>query len=860
MNVVFFVHAWAGTQNSGAEWTVQHYAKFLQEKGCNNEVILPEGSSQSFEESGFATGMVFSINNTFYPWVNQEFNIQFLDPQILNLSYQGPFWGLTDSLCNNSPFITLAFDLGFGQTACIIPIGPTAGSQGGPFGPIDPISGLLTAFDLSAFSISYNPNTYTVNNYDLNSLPGTTGLVDIDYIQLSSALYAFGDNLVVFDAFFGNYMTTVLLPGNTQSIEMEFNPVNNYLYLLSQNQIHIVDPVINTLVATMSMTYSAFDMEINPNNGDVYISYSDLPQVHIWYSTNLTNTPDVTLITPSPSDTMTGMMVFNDFEGDMYVTTDTDTVIRIDGGTRTYQTSYGIPGLTHSIFYEPVNEAIYVYGGSNLWKIDNGVTQSITLASQTFNDIIFNNITGQMNVSDSSSNFTRLELSSNSYIQTGLGNYGYLALNQFDTDIYLSSQTLNNILVIKPSNGVVIHTAPLAAQSTRLVYNPERKSIWAIQPSINSVVEVEVDVNTSIGFLPPTYDTIDDNQYGTLDPDYEPRPSIWLKTREYIRKPRENFEGDVRVQYYWKWLSDNVPEFFMYDFSGIQLDKTTTDVYTYTGERPLPEVVLNYKANKDINKISYPQYQQTIFDKIEYDLSYIDDENDISSEVEPLQLFLGFKSTEEGALRSILQLYKKEEIKFDILSDSITNITLKTVEDKVQGVTDRYGLIEIDQNSSEVFTGRGLKPGQIIVIYLKDMTNNKNQYASENNASLFKIRGVFTNKLTLEFINTTDIIFEENTVVSDYPSIGSTTYLKFTLKVKDREIGRFNAYGQTEDEDERFRIELGNVGKLIDPYDVFIFKEYDILEGGIDWRYLNTKRKEILMIKHLIYHYIGAYK
>lgn len=78
--------------------------------------------------------------------------------------------------------------------------------------------------------------------------------------------------------------------------------------------------------------------------------------------------------------------------------------------------------------------------------------------------------------------------------------------------------------------------------------------------------------------------------------------------------------------------------------------------------------------------------------------------------------------------------------------------------------------------------------------------------------------------------------------------------------MRDREIGRFITYGETEDEDIRFKIELGNVGKLINPDEVFIFKEYDINEGGIDWTYLNMKRKEMLMTKDVIYPYIGAYK
>ena len=60
MNVVFFVHAWAGTHNSGAEWTVQHYAKFLHQKGCNIEVILPENQiypdGEKFSFIKFITG------------------------------------------------------------------------------------------------------------------------------------------------------------------------------------------------------------------------------------------------------------------------------------------------------------------------------------------------------------------------------------------------------------------------------------------------------------------------------------------------------------------------------------------------------------------------------------------------------------------------------------------------------------------------------------------------------------------------------------------------------------------------------------------------------------------------------------
>jgi hypothetical protein len=40
-----------------------------------------------------------------------------------------------------------------------------------------------------------------------------------------------------------------------------------------------------------------------------------------------------------------GKMVFNDYESDMYITTDSTSVLRIDGSNRTIQETYTVPGL-----------------------------------------------------------------------------------------------------------------------------------------------------------------------------------------------------------------------------------------------------------------------------------------------------------------------------------------------------------------------------------------------------------------------------------------------------------------------------------------------------------------------------------
>ena len=815
---------------------------------ASNEVILNAGSTASFEDAGFATGMLFSINNTIYPYDNQEYNIQYLDNKVLNLSYQGPFWGLTNSLCTKSPYITLSFDSGFGATACI----PTEVlGFGSPFETNDG-----QGFTQSAFTLIQNSSTYNKDNVLLNGVPGATNLIDIKYVQLSDSIYLYGDNLIVMDAINFTYMSYIDLPSNTNSIKIDFNTYNNYLYCLSKNKLWVIDPLINLLVTSFVLTNDAYDMSINPINGDIYVTYANSPTIDVYsYTNSLSNT----ITTPSSSDTKTGKIIYNAYDGDMYVTTDGDSVIRINGSDQTIQTTYTITGLeTDTIYYEPVNESIYVYSSSNLWKIEKGTLYDITDAPRTsFSDILYNNVTGELNISDANT-FKSFNLDTNlrSYSED-ISAYGYIALNQYDGMIYMSPQNINSILTINPGNGWNTNNENVGSSSTKIIYNPARKSVWAIQPNIQSIVEIKSSIDTTLISSTINSIKIDEQRYGSLNDEYVKRDFVWLKSREYLRKPRENFQGDVYVEYYWEWFDDQTPEFFLYDLSGDQL--ATTGAYAYVGTKPLIDAPLNKYPNKDITKVDQPQYQQTIFDVVSQQLDYINDSTNIAFEPEALQTFIGFKSDEEGPKISTLQLYKKERVKFSISSSNTNNNTIefKTIFD-INGVL--CGSIKLNTNSTEFFTGRGLKPEQLLSINLTDITNTTNQYLSHNSGSAFKIRDVYSNTIIVDFLSDDDFIEIEDTIIEDYPTIGKNTYLRADFVVLDREIGRFNTYAQTEIEDIRFKIQLNNIGKNIGPNEVFIFKDYDILEGGVDWPFLNTKRKEMLMNKNLIYPYIGSYK
>ena len=76
----------------------------------------------------------------------------------------------------------------------------------------------------------------------------------------------------------------------------------------------------------------------------------------------------------------------------------------------------------------------------------------------------------------------------------------------------------------------------LVAPTTKLCYNADRKSIWVLQPSLNQLVEILVELKNEITTEPVTVEeVIVDNLYGTLHPSFKERDDMWLKTRDYFR-------------------------------------------------------------------------------------------------------------------------------------------------------------------------------------------------------------------------------------------------------------------------------------------------------------------------------------
>jgi hypothetical protein len=802
-----------------------------------NQIVLSATSSQNFETYGFATGMITSINNSNYPYNNQEYNIIYLEPNQIGLSYQGPFWDTAGKECNVSAFTTLAFSpLAYTQSICTV---FSATGTGGQFNSVE--------FD-EGFRISY----IATNDYDYSQINiGNTNCQDMLFVNVFDSIYVGGYNLSVVNASSFQLITTINLPYNNIT-KIVYNSYNNYLYLVTSTHIIVIDPTTNTVYKTIAVTTS--DIVINQSNGDVYISNETNNYVYIYYY-NSFNTPNKTLVI-----TNANKMEYNLVDGYIYVIG--DKVYYINTSTRTVSTtSYSIPTLSNQyIFSEPIYGSIYVWAtASTLYKISEGLTSSISVNYNGDNEILYDNLSGNLFITQANLDFKKLTLSDNVEYTKSFG-YGDIVIGQYDSDIYMAT-SIGFVYVIDPTTGYLKYTLTLGFGLSRIIYNSSRDSVIVL--GINGqLVEIIVTLNSSIT-LSSTLTTpskVSEGYFGSLSSDYVPKTDIWLKTREYIRAPRENFNGQGRVDLYYKFETDEHSQIFMYDISGNQLNSGTS--YSYIGEKPLQNPYLNKIPNKDITKISDSSAQQTVFDEIMFTLDYVDSDTNISILPSPLELFLGYNDTQEGYVKTTLNLYKKEDVSFTLsyVSNLDNLITLSNYT--ISGIT--YSMIQLAINAQQSFIYdsndifRGLKIGQILQISVTDVTNITNKWISNNNGKQFKIKELYNNQIILNTID--DILLNETNIIQDYPENGSTTYLDIKFTVIDKTIAKFDVYGQTEIEDIRYRIELSNIGHLINPSDAYIFKTYDIDEGGIDWRFLNKKRKEMLMVKDQIFPYVGSYK
>jgi hypothetical protein len=326
----------------------------------------------------------------------------------------------------------------------------------------------------------------------------------------------------------------------------------------------------------------------------------------------------------------------------------------------------------------------------------------------------------------------------------------------------------------------------------------------------------------------------------------ETNVTLTLKTRKFLRRPRETNDSDIIYRFRWETDSSTntltpsdyvkYPSIFLYDLSGENLiPYGNNPLYAYNGPKPLVAngdmVFLNKEPNKLTENVSIPYKQQTIFDQLNFTLQRFDDDN-ASILPNPIQTFIGYNTNIEGVDQRNLIIERVDNI---IYSGSTDGISLYF---NIEGSS----IHMISGNTS--FLDLGFKVGR----YLRMKFNDNKIYTQEvfEDYQDFLIKDVTNTKITVDGTLTTFTTLNE-----DYD---------FEFLLLPERIAYFRIYGETEAEDERLEANMKLLGISLTEEDEFIFKQSDVTEDGIDYRLLNRKRKEMMNVYPEIYNYIGSYR
>jgi len=352
----------------------------------------------------------------------------------------------------------------------------------------------------------------------------------------------------------------------------------------------------------------------------------------------------------------------------------------------------------------------------------------------------------------------------------------------------------------------------------------------------------------------------------------EVAPLLSIDVERFLRKPRESANKDV--YYKWRFLPNSQDKFsddiFFYDVTGDHLKPYLGESgYTYTGPKPLwdttdvcsernENIILRDEPNKNEDWTSDPTKQQTVFKGKdgEYCLEFLLDEFDSVDEYdftpEPLQVFLGFNSKNEGVSETRIVLDKVENIIFSGYTNS---------SDYPNGVEfdfDTSGNCTITTNQHNFnFANYGFESQQPVTIDFIDQS--KTGTTIFENYGTMVIESVSSKKIKL-YENIRNFQYFDDVYFNSFNTSSKTDSFYYEIKVQPNPYLYLSVYGETEIEDERFRIVLNNVGVQVHEEDEHIFKSSDIQEDGINYTLLNAKRKEMLAMYPEIYNYIGSYK
>ena len=339
------------------------------------------------------------------------------------------------------------------------------------------------------------------------------------------------------------------------------------------------------------------------------------------------------------------------------------------------------------------------------------------------------------------------------------------------------------------------------------------------------------------------------------------------KTREFIRKPRGEYNRDVYLKAYWEVpYQDEIDEsIFLYDISGEQLKPfNNIEKLKYTGQKPLIDltnnvVFLNNTPNDNLIHVNNPKYQQTVFTGLTYKLEQLDSSISYDYIPEPLEIFIGYNSIEEGVNNRTLKIDKFITPLNSTNYFSMSGYTNSGYSHSLNNFTLSGNVIEFSSTFDFNFKNY-FETNQLIKINFEDQ--NIISKTINENVNIYKISNVSRNKIFIDtgytYSNDSSGYTYDDSGFTYFNTTGSTFY--YNIEIQPKEVLSCVLYGQTEIEDVRFKVNLNNLGVQLedDVYNILYLS--DIEDNAIDYTLFNRKRKEMLVNYREVYDYVGSYK
>jgi hypothetical protein len=505
--------------------------------------------------------------------------------------------------------------------------------------------------------------------------------------------------------------------------------------------------------------------------------------------------------------------------------------------------------------------------------------------------IQFNNIKSQFIVTINEQNFyipynTSDAVTVTNWVNTHAGTLSTLGIFVsntgntliFDThDPEKTIQITYNIGYIPKSGDLSVYEFLYATNSTGdVIAGNEIKTIpgtynffdlYSTGQKISITGALKLPQNKSYNIIGLESDTLSLSYQGAFWQQGLPVFSLQVISDYFIRFPKYGLSDYANnAKLVWSWKDTQNAQFFYYDFTGNQLKPIYENFPEYAGIKPLCgpngeiELKLLSKPNDKLELIEDPTKQQTVFDKIEYTIPYIDNNDTAGLEPEPMQLFMGYRADFEGWNKARTYLELIEDVSFNLTTS--TNMTDDLWVFKGKSLEVQSPTVPFD------FNVLGFKKGQRVQIDFLDVNVDGRKIATLNNGGKkYKIDTVAPHKLTfvIDVLEETSIKEIPKTTPPFYDNTGNPLTeirtLNVSLSVVPKVIAYMDMYGESEEEDERHKISLNNKNlNILKLQDFYIFKEVDIKEQGIDWIILNRKRKELLEIYPELFNNLASYK